>query len=282
MNISSKLTGLALFAASSASAQNLLINSDFEAGIDSWITFNNVEVSQDIAFDGASSAKLYNPFCGGDWCGSVLEQSTSCVPGQGYDASIMTLVSSNDPFAAGSGNFLVLQVAFNDGAGNNLSVGESVQINIDSALDTWTELTVSATAPAEAATVKVVAVFVSPNGEAPNDLGAVFVDAASLEEGEATGPVCSLNWRTLASKKASIAGIHLAIHSRQAMYSVKAELVLPRLMANSTALRTTAASSKTSIRRPLVTPSLSVVTRILTAVIPSLEPPTVRSLNSTG
>lgn len=193
MNISSKLTGLALFAASSASAQNLLINSDFEAGIDSWITFNNVEVSQDIAFDGASSAKLYNPFCGGDWCGSVLEQSTSCVPGQGYDASIMTLVSSNDPFAAGSGNFLVLQVAFNDGSGNNLSVGESVQINIDSALDTWTELTVSATAPAEAATVKVVAVFVSPNGEAPNDLGAVFVDAASLEEGEATGPVCSLD-----------------------------------------------------------------------------------------
>ena len=140
MNISSKMTGLALLAVSTASAQNLLVNSDFESGIDSWITFNNVEVSQDFAFDGSTSAKLFNPFCGADWCGSVLEQSTSCVPGQGYDGSIMTYVSSGDAFSAGSGNFLVLQVAFFDGAGNFLSLGESSQINIDSALDPWTEL----------------------------------------------------------------------------------------------------------------------------------------------
>ena len=193
MNISSKMTGLALLAVSTASAQNLLVNSDFESGIDSWITFNNVEVSQDFAFDGSTSAKLFNPFCGADWCGSVLEQSTSCVPGQGYDGSIMTYVSSGDAFSAGSGNFLVLQVAFFDGAGNFLSLGESSQINIDSALDTWTELATSATAPANAATVKLVAVFVSPNGDPPNDLGAVFVDAASLAEGEATGPVCSFD-----------------------------------------------------------------------------------------
>ena len=40
MNFSSKMTGLALLAVSTASAQNLLVNSDFESGIDSWITFN--------------------------------------------------------------------------------------------------------------------------------------------------------------------------------------------------------------------------------------------------
>ena len=187
MNISSKMTGLALMAVSTASAQNLLVNSDFEAGADSWVSVNNVEVTQDFAFDGSTSVKLFNPFCGGEWCGSVLEQSTSCVPGQGYDSSIMTYVSSGDAFSAGSGNFLVLQVAFFDGAGNFLSLGESSQINIDSALDTWTELSASATAPADAATVKLVAVFVSPNDNPPNDLGAVFVDAASLEEGESGG-----------------------------------------------------------------------------------------------
>ena len=186
MNISSKMTGLALLAVSTASAQNLLVNSDFESGTDSWVPINNVEVSQDFAFDGSTSVKLFNPFFG-EFEGSVLEQSTSCVPGQGYDGSIMTYVSSGDAFSAGSGNFLVLQVAFFDGVGNFLSLGESSQINIDSALDSWTELNASAIAPDDAATVKLVAVFVSPNGDPPNDLGAVFVDAASLEEGEAGG-----------------------------------------------------------------------------------------------
>ena len=181
MNISSKMTGLALLAVSTASAQNLLVNSDFESGTDSWVTFNNVEVSQDFAFDGSTSAKLFNPFCGADWCGSVLEQSTSCVPGQGYNGSMMTYVSSGDAFSPGSGNFLVLQVAFYDGTGNFLSLGESSQINIDSALDTWTELATSATAPASAATVKLIAVFVSPNGNPPNDLGAVFVAEDAIE-----------------------------------------------------------------------------------------------------
>ena len=73
-----------------------------------------------------------------------------------------------------------------------LSLGESSQINIDSALDTG-PTGASATAPANAATVKLIAVFVSPNGDPPNDLGAVFVDAASLEEGEATGPSCGFD-----------------------------------------------------------------------------------------
>ena len=119
MNISSKMTGLALVGGIHGFRQNLLVNSDFESGIDSWITFNNVEVSR--------ISRLTAPPPPNCSTRSVVqtgvvrcEQSTSCVPGQGYDGSIMTYVSSGDAFSAGSGNFLVLQVAF-DGAGNFLS-----------------------------------------------------------------------------------------------------------------------------------------------------------------
>ena len=86
----------------------------------------------------------------------------------------------------------MLQVAFFDGAGNFLSLGESSQINIDSALDTWIDLSTEACAPANAATVKLVAVFVSPNDDPPHDLGAVYVDAASLEETDTICAVCTL------------------------------------------------------------------------------------------
>ena len=72
MNIS-KMTGFALLAVSTASAQNLLSNADFESGIDGWITFNNVEASTEVAFDGVGAAKLFNPFNGEEFAGSVLE-----------------------------------------------------------------------------------------------------------------------------------------------------------------------------------------------------------------
>lgn len=185
MNIS-KMTGFALLAVSTASAQNLLSNADFESGIDGWITFNNVEASTEVAFDGVGAAKLFNPFNGEEFAGSVLEQSTSCEPGQAYQSSVMTLLPSFDAMSADSGNFFVTQIRFLDGAGNTLALGaaDSAQLNASSPQDTWTELTCAATAPPDAATVKVISVFVSPNGDEPNVSGSVFVDGYSLSLAE--------------------------------------------------------------------------------------------------
>ncbi len=191
-----------------ARAQNLIVNSDFDADDASsgdvpvafpgeWSSFNNAFVTQDVpAFSGLQSLKMYGPFeLGG---GSGAFQVHPATAGETYEARMQIRVDSTD--LLGAGNWGFFQIYFYptaDGSGTHSTLTESPFIfNDNHPIDVWTEHSMSAAAPAGTQSIKLQLLHIQgdptwfgrPAVENPIDGGAIFFDDIVLQTIEVVQP----------------------------------------------------------------------------------------------
>ena len=178
-----------LITASTASAQNLLVNPGFEDGPapaggagPGWFSFGNVFTETVFPLSGSNSCKMFGNFSGGfDVTGIV--QSFPCAPGEDYRLSSNAFYTGDDPMI-GSGavdsNWVVQKIAFFDAGAVEIAAAavESTILDGTFAANTWhAAAPIIATAPAGAVTVEALILYLQPF----NDGGAAFIDDVVFE-----------------------------------------------------------------------------------------------------
>jgi hypothetical protein len=191
-----KIGAMAIAAlAAGASAQNLMSNGSFEQTgpgfilFQNWDNFNNVFLDASVeltAQDGVNSAKMFGQF-GGEQSDQVLLQTvTGITEGQQYSLSAYAQHLSTD--AVQAGNLVLLQLNFQDSAGNGVPGGQVQAEAIvpgSTPTDQWLQTVVTGTAPAGATQILVALLHLQLDGAAP---GATFWDNVELVEGDVVLP----------------------------------------------------------------------------------------------
>jgi len=175
-------------------AANLLANPGFESSggsYDGWFTFGSgpqisTGATDDIFRSGAAAAKIFGEFTncpGGQFDVGGFGQTFTPVPGQEYRLSGWTFMSSADPLTGTdtcNENRLLAKIVFFDSAagGAELSSNEIIIGDGTFPLNRWIPFSVIAPAPAGAARVEALFLFLQP----ACDGGSMFVDDASFCE----------------------------------------------------------------------------------------------------
>lgn len=188
------LIGAAIAAAAcGANAQNLMTNGSFETPgpgfilLQGWENYNNVFLDSSVevaAFDGTTSVKMYGQF-GGVQSDQVLLQTIEGIsPNTQYTLSCEAWHNSFDAVAAG--NLILLQLNFQDAAGNTLQQIQTEPIKAGvTPTDQWNHAEVSGISPPNTTKILVALLHLQLDGAAP---GASFWDDVQLVEG---GSVCT-------------------------------------------------------------------------------------------
>jgi hypothetical protein len=162
---------------------NMLLNNSFEEppvhdryGADSWVPFGAAFSVDQNAIGFAQDGKYFMKLFGGN---SGLFQDHPISPGDIVSASVFVQNASWDRMFPGCAGFLKLE--FFDAGGGFLGFSESSKLDNTIPLDTWTPIVYNDTAPAGAATVRMV-VIMQCTGR-----GAVMFDNASLTNLSAPG-----------------------------------------------------------------------------------------------
>jgi len=173
-----------------AQAQNLLLNSSFETAgpgfvlFEDWQNFGNVFADDSvevIAQDGTTSAKMFGQFSGAQNDQVLLQTVTGISEGQLYTLDGYALHNTGDEVA--EGNLILLQLNFQDSAGNGLESIDTVAIDpLSTPTDVWNLVEVSGIAPPGTTQILVALLHLQIDGAAG---GASFWDNISLVEGEA-------------------------------------------------------------------------------------------------
>ncbi len=178
-----------LFVGSTASAQNLLTNPGFEDGAapaagagPGWTSFGNVFTEASFPLSGSQTCKMFGNFSG-NFDVTGIFQEFACSAGEEFQLSSNAYYSSDDQII-GVGptddNWVVQKITFFDGSGVELAAAASESIILDGtfAADTWhAAAPITATAPAGAATVQALVLYLQPF----DDGGAAFIDDVVFE-----------------------------------------------------------------------------------------------------
>lgn len=201
---SATLVGLALTVAltsgtvSTAAGQNLLTNPGFETGdYSGYFTFGaGVQMStpetDNIALTGSFAAKVFGEFTGCPFPTfdvGGFGQSFAVVPGKVYDFRGAGFVSSADSIPGETicaNNRMIAKIVYRNASNTEIASNEVIIGGPLTPLDTWIEFDVSLPAPATAATVEALILFLQP----ACDEGSVFVDDLVFE---AKDPVSETN-----------------------------------------------------------------------------------------
>ena len=185
------IAGLALSVSTAQATPNLLVNSSFEsaslftanpitlAGVNQgWANYfgpNGSVQSSAYALDGIYSLAVTEG--GASWNPAGTYQIVSgATPGSTYQLSVSVLA----PVALTDPNWstpIDVQLQFFDAGLNNLSTTETGWSAVG-AVGTWTQYTVTATAPAGAVYASPYLMFMQSGGQSPTDT--VYFDSASL------------------------------------------------------------------------------------------------------
>ncbi len=181
---------LAALLVPSLSAQNLLVNPSFEdagGSFAGWGAFGNANPIPAnppavTPRTGNTLASLFGNFSGGfDVIG--IFQSFPAAPGQTFTIDCWSRHFSGDALVgagAPNDNWVVMKIAFFNGAGGEIAGFEGTVLDGTSPTDTWIDnAPVSGTAPAGTASVQALILFLQP-GNAPG--------AAQIDDVEFTGP----------------------------------------------------------------------------------------------
>ena len=160
---------------------NLLENPSFEEGLKGYYaTFGNCFLNQEYAYTGFNSLKMYGCFCTDyNGNGAVNTYVTNVEPGQVYRVNAWALSASFDSFL-GTSSWGGMKIEFRDSANQIVSLAEQRIIegyDADQQLDVWEQGDFIALAPADAATVSVVPVFLQASSQ---DSGSMFLDTMSV------------------------------------------------------------------------------------------------------
>jgi hypothetical protein len=170
--------------ASSVHAQNILVDGDFETTVptapnpillanvnDGWATFNGAGSAGQSSMGSSPDSPESGSFSllettgpGNNWNPAGAYQLVSITPGKTYTLNLWALTdTANDAYASTSG--LLFQLGFVDSTATN-SVGTTISPDPKlPTINTWTEYTATATAPAGAAYASVYLMF-QDNGSA--------------------------------------------------------------------------------------------------------------------
>ncbi len=181
-----------------ANAQNLLVNSSFEDGpmgffdFDNWEDYGNVfpaDSGETAPLDGLQMAKSFGSSNGIQSDQVMIQVVPGIMEGELYTLSAQVKNLSTD--ALGEENRVFVQIVFQDSGGADLELINSSFLDVDpgtGVFDAWTELSVSAIAPAGTTQLKAVLLHVQLGTDAgfPNQGGgAAFWDSVSLTGGDA-------------------------------------------------------------------------------------------------
>ena len=155
---------------------NILVNNSFEDGAvfnqpfnTDWNTFGAVFAIDANIIPTAQDGDFYLKIFGGN---SGVFQDHPISGGDNLNASVYIRNAAFDPMLPGCVGFIKLE--YFDAGGAFISVVESNRLDNTLPQDVWTQVTLNDVAPANAATVRFVAIMQCPAG------GAVFFDNASL------------------------------------------------------------------------------------------------------
>jgi hypothetical protein len=180
------LVGLLLAAtATTASAQNVLVNPSFENGLNGWITFGNVysETNNGWQFVPYEGDKLVSMF--GNWSGgfnvSGMFQEFPTTEGVTWQMSAKSRHWVNDAMVgqAGTGNWVVQKIVFKDAADAELpGAVESTILDGTHPTDTWFDnAPITAVAPPGAVQIEAFILYLQPMW----DGGAAQIDNVELQ-----------------------------------------------------------------------------------------------------
>ena len=160
---------------------NLLQNASFEEGLDSYYaTFGNCFLNQEYAYTGITCLKMYGCFCSDyNGNGAVSIYDTPVTPGEIYRVNAFALSGDFDSFQ-GTGCWGGMKVEFKDASGTVVGLAEQRIIegyDPDQELNVWEEADFVAMAPADAANLTVVPVFLQASA---SDGGSMFLDTMSV------------------------------------------------------------------------------------------------------
>ena len=178
---------LAIDAPTASSSPEKIANGSFEAAGGStinWTTFGddgfNLEVNNEVAFDGSFSLEMTGRFTGNSNFGGLL-QGVPISSGDTLKASVQVLVAAAESLVGTSNTAemkLELYSQFGASIDSEFFLGETIQIIADGSTptDTWLEHKILLVAPDNAVEARLTFVFIQPVLGA----GSVHVDLASL------------------------------------------------------------------------------------------------------
>ena len=146
-----------------------VFNQPFGGGASNWTPFGAVFAIDANIIPPGQNGNFYLKMFGGN---SGVFQDVPVNGGDNLNASVFIENASFDPMLPGCTGFLKLE--YFDAGGNFISATESNRLDNTLPSNTWTQLTLADVAPANAATVRYVAIMQCTAG------GAVFFDDASL------------------------------------------------------------------------------------------------------
>jgi len=158
---------------------NLLANPSFSGGLTGWSTFSNAyyDARNWAVRTPMGSAKMFSSF--DDSSDTGIYQTFQATPGLCYQLDVHVLTTCReDPVNETNDNFALAQILFVNSTGDSVGGEDLVIADNTSPLGKWTRHTVIAGAPAEAESVQVFFLFISPTLQN----GAFWFDDASLQE----------------------------------------------------------------------------------------------------
>jgi hypothetical protein len=180
---------------------NALVNPSFDVFLTGWTTFDNVfaETRSFAIRTAPGSAKMFGPFTT-PGAASGMYQSFPATPGLDWQLMVYSFITCQEsPIEPGGQNYATAKIVFRDGGGAEVGFAETVIADANSPFGTWTQHSVAATAPAEAATAEAYLLFVQPDS---TENGAVWVDDVVFREGELTdAPVLAADTRDFALRQ---------------------------------------------------------------------------------
>jgi beta-glucanase (GH16 family) len=155
-----------------------LANPGFEAGVSggaaaNWQNFGNAIVSPDAARSDALGLRLFGSGGAGPYYAGVF-QDFPASPGQVWRGTVYLRNSGADPLTGG--NFVDVKIEWYDHNGAALGVQITPALTDASPINTFSQVTVQATAPAMAAKARFAIVYVKPGSGS----GTVHVDDATF------------------------------------------------------------------------------------------------------
>jgi len=192
------------------SAQNMLVNPDFESGTAGgysipagWGQFGNAWCEGNwFPFVPLSGSQLVNMY-GNFWCTdcfnvSGIFQEFVTTPGQWWTLSSNARFNSADPMTgtqATGGNWVVQKIAFFDGGGTEIGAAESIILDGGFAPDTWhAAAPITGQAPAGTAKVQALILYLQPS----MDGGAANIDDVAFT-GPSPVPTSKQTWGKIKS-----------------------------------------------------------------------------------
>ena len=172
-------------------------NSIFAREFESWTSFGNSigNVGQNFevpSADGDASCFIFGQFNGVANDSGVF-QGVPAAAGETWEASVKVRPNPGDE--PGLGNTATLALVFLDASGNVLSDNPVLAADHTTSSAQFTDVSVSAVAPAGTAEAQIVLVYSQggPDGLGNQPLGAVIFDGADLALAAAGGPCCDQN-----------------------------------------------------------------------------------------